>query len=456
MIVMKFGGSSLVNAASIKNVIEIIIKNLHLNPLLVISAIGKTTRNILKAADSAANKYTQDAFNKLSKIQEYHFNICCDLGIKEDKSTLKKLDDHFSELEELLEMIATRGQLSPLLQDKVLSFGELFSTTILTAAFNQRKIKAILLDARICLITDEYFTQAHPQKSISNSKINEYIKPVLKSNSLPVIQGYIGSTISGETTTLGFEGSDYSAVFMGVALGVSEIQIWKDVPGIMTADPDIVKNASVVKNMSYDETAELSTCGAKIIYPGTIEVAHLKNIPVVLKNFKAPLADGTKILKTALPKSSPKSVTGRNSLSEVTVKSKELINSIDFQFQVFETLKKYSLAPLLIQGTETTLIFIIKTSANLKLFEKDCSTFASLKIKNEMATISLVGAGIGNNTFYARQVDQLLENTGGKLIRSIISDNSLTYLVNEKVAHKYMREIHNYFFEISSIEDKLQ
>jgi len=178
MIVMKFGGSSLVNAASIKNVVEIIIKNLHLNPLLVISAIGKTTRNILNAAESAANKNTQDAFNKLSNIQEYHFDICSDLGIKEDKSTLKKLDDHFSELEELLEMIAARGQLSPFLQDKVLSFGELFSTTILTAAFNQRKIKAILLDARICLITDEYFTQAHPQKSISNSKINEYIKPV--------------------------------------------------------------------------------------------------------------------------------------------------------------------------------------------------------------------------------------------------------------------------------------
>jgi aspartate kinase len=452
---MKFGGSSLANAASIKNVIEIIINNLHLIPLLVISAIGKTTRNILKAAEFAANKDTHNAFNELSKIREYHFDICGDLGIKEDKSTLKKMDDHFSELEELLEMIATRGKLSPFLQDKALSFGELISTIILTAAFNQRNIKASLLDARICLITDEYFTQAHPQKSISYSKINEYIKPVLKSNSLPVIQGYIGSTISGETTTLGFEGSDYSAVFMGVALDVSEIQIWKDVPGIMTADPDIVKNVSVVKNMSYDETAELSTCGAKILYPGTIEAAHLKNIPIVLKNFNAPLADGTKILKTALPKSTPKSVTEKNSLSELTVKSKELINSIDFQFQVFETLKKYSLAPLHIQGTETMLIFIIKTSANLTLFVKDCSTFAASKIKNEMATISLVGDGIGNNAYSARRVEKLLENTSGKLIRSIISDNSLTYLVNEKVAYQYVRKIHNYFFEISSIKDKL-
>ncbi len=455
MIVMKFGGSSLVNTASIKNVVEITINNLHLNPLLVISAIGKTTRNILKAAESAANKETQRTFKELSKIQEYHFDICCDLGIKEDKTTLKKLDDYFSKLREILEMIITRGQLSPFLQDEALSFGELFSTTILTAAFNQRNIKAILLDARICMITDEYFTQAHPQKSISYSKINEYIKPVLESNSLPVIQGYIGSTISGETTTLGFEGSDYSAVFMGVALDVSEIQIWKDVPGIMTADPDIVKSASAVKIMSYDETAELSTCGAKIIYPGTIEAAHLKNTPIVLKNFIAPLAEGTKILKTALPRSTPKSVTGRKSLSEVTVKSKELINSIDFQYQVFETIKNHSLAPLLIQGTETMLIFIIKSSDNLKLFIKDCSTFAESKIKNKMATISLVGDGIGRNTYYAKQVEKLLANTSGKLIRTISSDNSLTYLVNEKVAHQYMREIHKYFFEISSIKDKL-
>jgi aspartate kinase len=443
---MKFGGSSLVNAASINNVVEIIINNLHLNPLLVISAIGKTTRNILKAAKSAGKKETQDSFNELSKIKEYHFDICRDLGIREDKTTLKKLDDYFSELGKILEMITTRGQLSPPLQDKALSFGELFSTTILTALLNQKKIKAILLDARICMITDEYFTQAHPQKSISYSKINEYIKPVLESNSLPVIQGYIGSTISGETTTLGFEGSDYSAVFMGVALDVSEIQIWKDVPGIMTADPEIVKNVSAVKIMSYDEIAELSICGAKVIYPGTIEAAYLKSTPIVLKNFNAPLSEGTKILKTALPKSTLKSVTGRHSLSEVTVKSKELINSIDFQYQVFETLKKHSLAPLLIQGTETMITFIIKTSDSLKLFIKDCSTFAESMIKNKMATISLVGDGIGSNTYYARQVEKLLENSSGNLKRSISSDNSLTYLVREKVAYQYLREIHNYFF----------
>ena len=212
---------------------------------------------------------------------DYHLNLVKTFkDFAEYDALLKKIDTYRSEIISDLELIEGRKELSPILQDKILSFGELLSTAILEFVLDGNGINAKLLDARHFIITDNYFTHACPIKEKSYEQIQNNIKPLLNKDVVPVTQGFIGATLLGEATTLGFEGSDYSAVLIGAALDVSEIQIWKNVDGILTSDPTLVPKTYTVNSMSFDEAAELSRCGAKILHPNTIKPAKEKNISV--------------------------------------------------------------------------------------------------------------------------------------------------------------------------------
>ena len=274
MIVMKFGGSSLKDSESIRNVAQIIKSKISLQPVIVASAMGKTTRNLLNSSLATAEQNQTESQKIYTTLKDYHFNISEELGLlKTNVKFEKELAEYFSKIQSNLQKIQSAKTLSPKLQDATLAYGELLSTLILSAYLESIGINPKLMDARDCMITDEHFTHATPLESESYEKIEQYLRPVINENKVVIIQGFIGSTQSGDTTTLGFEGSDYSAVLIGSALQVKEVQIWKDVAGVMSADPAKISTAIPVENMTFAEAVELSRCGAKVLHPSTIRPA---------------------------------------------------------------------------------------------------------------------------------------------------------------------------------------
>ncbi|MBW2651049.1 MAG: lysine-sensitive aspartokinase 3, partial [Deltaproteobacteria bacterium] len=244
MIVMKFGGTSIEDIPSVERVVEIINSRLEQCPVVVNSAMGKTTRKLLDIARLSAEGMDEKALSRLDEIRGYHFDMVRGLTPDfEDSDVRTTLERYFEELQRLLGGLSVLRELTPRSQDRILSYGELVATTIIASALQSRGINARWLDARDFIITDERFTRAKPLDDLTCRGIQEKVRPLVESGHVPVIQGFIGSTRSGATTTLGFEGSDLTAALAGAALDVSDIQIWKDVNGIMTADPRIFAGA---------------------------------------------------------------------------------------------------------------------------------------------------------------------------------------------------------------------
>ncbi|HEM48967.1 MAG TPA: aspartate kinase, partial [Caldithrix sp.] len=393
MIVMKFGGSSLKDSESIRNVAQIIKPKLSLQPVIVASALGKTTRNLLNSSLAASMQNQTDSQNIYETVKVYHFNIAEELGLLKTNVQFKKdLSAYFSEIESNLQKIQSDKNLSPKLQDATLSYGELLSTLILSAYLEVIGINTKLLDARDCIITDEHFTHSTPLESESFGKIERYLRPVINEDKVAIIQGFIGSTQSGDTTTLGFEGSDFSAVLIGVALKADEVQIWKDVPGVMSADPAKIPKAIPVENMTYAEAAELSRCGAQVLHPSTIRPASDLNIPVKIFNSRQPDFRGTTIDNQMTEMSnSIKSVTCRKNLIILQISAKQSLSEFDFSAQVFVILRDLEISPEIIEGSDKKIILILNKSEFKEEFINQITQWADVDIEESKATISLIG-----------------------------------------------------------------
>ena len=247
MIVMKFGGSSVKDAASIDRVIKIIQQHLPLNPVIVVSAMGKTTRNLLGAGALAAEGKTEEALGRLAAIEAYHHAELSQL-VDDHRNSFSSMAKYFSETHDLVKGLAILKEFSPRSQDAMAAYGELLSSAILAAGLDSRGVKVQLLDSRTLMITDDHFTAAEPIEETAQERMCAALLPELDRGRTPVMQGYIGATLAGATTTLGFEGSDFTAAFVGAALDVKAIQIWKDVPGLMSADPAVIPEAQTISS----------------------------------------------------------------------------------------------------------------------------------------------------------------------------------------------------------------
>ncbi|HLG16032.1 MAG TPA: aspartate kinase [Blastocatellia bacterium] len=292
---MKFGGTSVEDAPSIERVAEIIRARLALRPVVVVSAMGKTTRRLLEASAASASGDTRTTLRIVADLKTRHTSEARWVIGDAAAQVAPRIDQYFDELKKLLEGLAILGEVPPRGLDKILAYGELLSSAIVAAALEERGIRARLLDSRELIKTDDRWGAASPIADLTDSSIVASLGPLVENAEVPVVQGFIGSTREGATTTLGFEGSDYTASIIGAALGVDDIQIWKDVSGLMTADPAVFAAARTVKTCSYAEAGELTYFGAKVLHPKAIGPAARKNIPIHIYNSKLPEATGTEI-----------------------------------------------------------------------------------------------------------------------------------------------------------------
>lgn len=289
MIVMKFGGSSVDSPSSIERVVGIVRSLLPRRPVVVVSAMAKTTRRLLRCADAAAagDLDLPKAFAILNELREFHGQVAHAVVEPAGHSVLEAmLDRYFGELRKEIDEIAAAGRLTARSADAVASFGELLSSAILSLALDRpdEGIEAPWIDCRQVLVTDDCFNRAKPVYEETEPRMRRAFLPHIEAGRVPVVGGYVGATRDGITTTLGKEGSDFSAAIVGAALGAEEVQIWTDVDGMMTADPRVVPGARRIRTLSFGEALELACSGAKKPHWGTLGPASRADVPIRILN----------------------------------------------------------------------------------------------------------------------------------------------------------------------------
>jgi aspartate kinase len=296
VIVMKFGGSSVDSPAALGRVAGIVRERLDRRPLVVISAMGKTTRHLLESAEAAAAGDLSRGLAILGELAAFHEGNVKEAVDPADRAALgAQLDPWFAELEGHLREIAATRALTPRSADAVAGYGELLASAILTFALRQEGIEGEWIDCRRAIVTDHDFTRAKPLYGPTEARLREMVPPVLERGAVPVIGGYVGATLQGVPTTLGREGSDFSAAIVGAALGAEEVLIWTDVDGMLTADPRLFPGARRIRTLSFAEALELSCSGAKKPHYGTLGPASRAGVCIRILNSRHPESEGTLI-----------------------------------------------------------------------------------------------------------------------------------------------------------------
>ncbi|MDR2840956.1 MAG: aspartate kinase [Paludibacter sp.] len=292
MLVYKFGGASVKSAEGIRNIVKI-VETVDDKLFIVVSAMGKTTNALETVLDFFMKADRRAAIAKLNEIKDYHCGIIAEL-FSDSASVVNEISSVFNEISELL--ITCVGDDYDRWYDRLVSFGEIISTKIVSAYLQQSGVANQWLDMRQILITDSNFREANVRMDESLRKLNEFAD--FSANRIYVGQGFIGSNLKGDATTLGREGSDYTAAVAGNLLDAESVTIWKDVPGILNADPRIFPDTVHIPELSYQDAVELAYSGAQIIHPKTIKPLENKQIPLYVRPFSTPNQAGSVIKKS--------------------------------------------------------------------------------------------------------------------------------------------------------------
>lgn len=345
MKIFKFGGASVKDAEGVKNVLNVLKTVGHDNVLIVISAMGKMTNALELVIKNYFEKSSE--FNaSLQEVKKYHNQILMDLFEDEDNDVFFAINSHLADLEYFL-----RSNKSPnysFVYDQVISYGEIISTTIVSHYFNEQGLTNNWIDVREFIKTDNNYRDGN----VDWEQTQKLISKGVKKKNLNITQGFLGSDENNFTTTLGREGSDYTAAIFAYCLGAESVTIWKDVPGVMNADPRYFENAILLNQISYREAIELAFYGASVIHPKTLQPLQRKEIPLFVKSFTNPLLPGTSVSKGAdLDPHTPCFIIKKNQLLLS-------LSSLDFSFmmedhmsEIFALFAEYKIKVNLIQNS---------------------------------------------------------------------------------------------------------
>lgn len=458
MRVLKFGGTSVGSPTTIEKVIDIVARQSQSQPLVVVvSAVGGITDLLLRAGTLAAKKDItyKDLFQE---IHQKHISYAKQLTDNNSKVSADVLE-LMQHLEDLLKGIFLINELSPKTLDKLVAFGELTSSRIITAAFKHRGIPAILKDSRQLIITDNNHTKAGVLYEISNTNITTYFSKA--EQNLTILGGFIASTESGETSTLGRGGSDFTAAIVAAALNVDQLEIWTDVSGMFSANPKLVKQAKPIDSISYHEAMELSHFGAKVLYPPTIVPALSKNIPIIIKNTMAPEAPGTRIgMQQEVGANPIKGISHISDVALLTLEGAGMVGISGISKRLFEVLSQQQVNIILITqaSSEHSICIGVMEADALKAKTAIESEFAyeislhkidPLIVETELAIIALVGESMKSHQGISGKMFSTLGNNNVN-IRAIAqgaSEKNISAVIAEKDVKKALNSLHEVFFE---------
>jgi aspartate kinase len=452
LVVMKFGGTSVEDAAAINRTASIVAGRVAAgkHPVVIVSAMARVTDQLLRAAASAASGDRTGALAISSRLRARHRDTAAALiKIPADCSGLcNEIEQNFDALDEILRGLAAILELTPRISDLVVSYGERISSRIIATAFAERGIGAVHVDARDVIITDSQFQKATPIDALIEKRAAEHLRPLLNDGKVPILGGFIASNEAGITTTLGRGGSDFTGALLGGALAADAIEIWTDVDGIMTSDPRVCPDALRVKVISFEEAAELAYFGAKVLHPATILPAVKKNIPVLVLNSKNPANEGTRIISVAPHCKSPfKSIAVKKKLSIIDVVASRMLMTHGYLRAIFEIFDKHQCPVDMVSTSEVSVSLTVDSNEKLPLIAADLGELADVKYEGKKALVCLVGEDIRGQNGMAAQVFGAIQHINVRMISQGASEINMSFMIDEEDADEAVRSLHAAFFK---------
>ncbi|MGA2715294.1 MAG: lysine-sensitive aspartokinase 3 [Bryobacteraceae bacterium] len=447
MIVMKFGGSSVESAEAVKRVAGIVQARVDRHPIVVVSAMGKTTNKLLAIAQSAIQGKREEYIRQLHDLRDFHSREARQVVPLAHRAELDRtLDDHFQEMTELIKGIAVLGELTPRSIDAISSYGERLSSYIVSLAFEYYGVPSVHVDSRRVIITDHRHTQAAPIFPETYKRLAEVLPPLAR-DKVVVMGGFIGSTEEGVTTTLGRGGSDFTASIVGAGVQAEEIQIWTDVDGMLTADPTILPGGHRVKIISFAEAAELAYFGAKVLHPSTVIPAIERNIPVLILNSRRPDVPGTLIVaETVHCKNVVKSIACKRKITLVNVHSTRMLMAHGFLRRIFEIFDRHETPVDMVATSEVSVSLTIDNTTHMEHICKELSEFSEVEMEPDQAIVCLVGENIRYTPGVAARVFTALRSLNIRMISQGASLLNLSVVVMEKDLRHAVEALHTEFF----------
>jgi len=448
MIVMKFGGTSVQDANAIERVATIVKGRLPQKPVVVVSAMAKVTDQLLAMARAAGNGDRKTALSLSRALRERHYNTAGELlGTALFTEFHGDLGVYFEALDELLRGIDAVGELTPRTTDHVAAFGEILSSRIVTAAFSAHGLDSTMVDSRECVVTDNEHMRAAPLMEETNQRLRAKVQPVLDKGRVPVMGGFIGATKAGITTTIGRGGSDYSAAIVGAGLGAERIEIWTDVDGMMTTDPNMCPEARRIKLISFDEAAELAYFGAKVLHPATVLPAIQKNIPVYVLNSRNPDCEGTRI-SARVPhcRNSFKAIAAKKRITIIDVAAPRMLLAHGFLRAIFEAFDRHRVAVDVVSTSEVSVSLTVDSNESIPALAADLAKLADVKYEGRKAIVCLVGENLRETPGIAARVFGELSDVKIRMISQGASEINLTFVIEEDEVPQVIRRLHKIFF----------
>ncbi|MDR0601334.1 MAG: aspartate kinase [Treponema sp.] len=447
MIVMKFGGSSLANAERIRRAADIIRTQLERKPVVVLSAMGDATDYLLEAAGGALRRGTVSA----APVEELHRNALKELGLDAagKEGPLKDVDTLLEEVKNLLTGISFIRELTARMKDWLVSYGERLSVRIMAAWLESTGVRAAALDAWDAgFVSDSNFSAAEADGE-SRELIPRALGPFLDAGTVPVVTGFIAKDKNGDITTLGRGGSDLSATIIGAACGAEEVQVWKDVDGILTADPRVVKNARPVETVTYDEAAELAYFGAQVLHPRAMLPCMKTGIPVLVKNSFNPLAPGTRVVPSPGVKPRPvRAITSRKNVTLVDIVSTRMLGQYGFLEGVFSAFARRRISVDMVATSEVSVSLTLDAAHDLEELRGELEKIASVEIKTGKAIVTIVGDVRRSSEILARSFRTCeILGTPVQMVSQGASKVNISFIVDDTEAADVVNALHGDFFD---------
>lgn len=453
---MKFGGTSVGDPAAVRRVIDIVSSRLTQKPVVVVSALSGITDALYKIADfSAAGDFTK-ADELVNDIQTRHIAMCGELFGSNlqrvaycENEVIKILND----LRIICKGVSILCELSHRSLARIISTGELLSSLIVTQSLQEMGVNAKLTDARSFIITDSQYLKGEPDFYQIREKAPAILRKELSACDTIVTQGFISSDTQGVTTVLGRGGSDYTASLIGMALEVSEIEIWTDVDGVHTVDPRRVEKTWSIAEISFEEAAELASFGAKVLHPLTIQPAIEKNIPVRVLNSMNPSNPGTLILRgDMVKKSGVKSISFKEHITVINIFSTKMLNTSGFLGKVFAIFEKHKASVDLISTSEVNISLTLDNSAGLEQIVAELSRISKVSVESDKSQISVIGKDLKTTKGVVGRVFGTLGEYNVNMISQGASNINISFVVDRRDLNGVIALLHREFFENESHE----
>lgn len=445
MIVMKFGGTSVESAEALDRIAGVVKSRIHRKPIVVVSAMGKTTDRLAEMTRAAAAGDLDGALGELQQIAEHHLREGLPCAKPERREGLESfLKGNFAHIEREVRKLPV-GELSPANADLFLSYGERISSAVVSEALFRHDIQVVCFDSRTVMKTDDTHGAAQLLADETAEGLKAHVAPLVE-DTVVVMGGFIASTMDDVTTTFGRGGSDYSASVVGALLGAEEVQIWTDVDGVMTADPSVVADAHRLKLMSFGEAAELAYFGARVLHPATMAPALEKNIPIRVANSRRPENDGTLIVAKASHAALVKSIAYKEGITIVDVRSTRMLMAHGFLARLFSVFERFETAVDMVTTSEVSVSLTVDRTDRLDEIIEELKGVAEVERRDNNAIVCVVGDGIRNTTGVSAKIFTALDGILIEMVSMGASRMNVSMVVDENDLEEVVRRLHAAFF----------